>query len=560
MITKKIIIGLLLTHSIVLIYGSNNSDDLHAWQVHTMAFKSTILADNPYAEMPIIKGQDFLSVKFIGLSGKAEGYEFEVVGFWNGGNEWQVNVAFPMSGSWTYLSKSKDPDLDGLKGMLEVGEWNEDEKKSNPTRRGPVQVKMDGIRAGHIFEYNDGTPFLWIADTWWNWTKRSIHLDTFKKLVDDRASKGFTLGQLFVAGNGWSQESSLLDISYSIPDMDLLNRVEQMIQYANSMGITVWIHGWWSRKDMNLSISQESIRRWIRYLVHRYAAYNVVWVIAGEYNMYNYGGFGLDFWKEVGQFLKDEDPYGHIISAHNTPPFWGGGKDAPQWSTGSVLHDERWLDYNQCQTGHGRYANEMAPSIVLDDHNRIPAKPIVVTEPWYEFVEGDPGGKDIRFAAWSSMLSGAAGHTYGGGHVWRAHVPESPEKQSNWPLELSFDRNTHKYVGAVSMGILSRAFKNIEWWKMVPHPELIIDYPQPFCLAIPGEEYLVYLRYAGSFLIDLTSTAPYSKFEYQWLNPETGHFDEPKIIEGGNISQFVCPEASFISAFRDWVLHIKKID
>jgi hypothetical protein len=26
--------------------------------------------------------------------------------------------------------------------------------------------------------------------------------------------------------------------------------------------------------------------------------------------------------------------------------------------------------------------------------------------------------KDIRFAAWSAILSGAAGHIYGGVHVW----------------------------------------------------------------------------------------------------------------------------------------------
>ena len=132
-----------------------------------------------------------------------------------------------------------------MKGTLEVAEWTEEEKQINPTRRGSVSVKMDGDRAGHIFEYEDGTPFLWIADTWWNWTKRSIHFETFTKLVDDRAEKGFTVGQIFMAGNGWSRESSMLDDSFAIPDMELLWKVEQMIKYANSKGITVWIHGWW---------------------------------------------------------------------------------------------------------------------------------------------------------------------------------------------------------------------------------------------------------------------------------------------------------------------------
>jgi Protein of unknown function (DUF4038) len=68
----------------------------------------------------------------------------------------------------------------------------------------------------------------------------------------------------------------------------------------------------------------------------------------------------------------------------------------------------------------------MIPIVVSEDYNRKPSKPIVVTESWYEFTEGNPSGMDIRFAAWSAILSGAAGHTYGGGHVWLASVPESP--------------------------------------------------------------------------------------------------------------------------------------
>jgi len=62
--------------------------------------------------------------------------------------------------------------------------------------------------AGHFFEYTDGKPVLWIGDTWWNWTDRRIHMDSFKQLVDDRAAKGFNIGQLFVPGNGWGPESS----------------------------------------------------------------------------------------------------------------------------------------------------------------------------------------------------------------------------------------------------------------------------------------------------------------------------------------------------------------
>jgi len=257
--------------------------------------------------------------------------------------------------------------------------WTDEEKKLNPTRHGLIVVKKDGENAGHYFEYSDGQPVLWIGDTWWNWTDNRIHLETFKQLVDNRAAKGFNIGQLFVPGNGWGRESSLLDETYTILDTEHARKVEEMIRYANSKGITVWIHGWWSRPNLNTEIGAEKMQRWWRYLVHRFGAYNVIWVLAGEYNMNNYGGFKLDFWKDLGKLIKQEDPYERITSLHNTPPFWDGGAEAPQWATGKIMHQEAWLDYNQSQVGHGKYANEMIPQVGTEEINSKPTKPNGVT-------------------------------------------------------------------------------------------------------------------------------------------------------------------------------------
>jgi len=107
--------------------------------------------------------------------------------------------------------------------------WSEDEKKANPTRHGFVRVHANEPRAGRCFEYADGTPFLWIGDTWWNWTQRGIHFETFRNLVDDRAKKGFNVGQLFFAANGWGRRSSLLDADYNEPDIGHIQSIERCI-------------------------------------------------------------------------------------------------------------------------------------------------------------------------------------------------------------------------------------------------------------------------------------------------------------------------------------------
>lgn len=550
------ITGLLLF--LFAIIFNAKSQNVHKWEVYPIDFTANGQYSNPYEDISIQKSGDLLKVIFTGIEGEAKDETIEIVGCWNGGNEWRVNFAPPYAGTWEYISISNDDGLNDVTGEIEVEEWSSEELKSNPIRNGFVRVRKNGDNAGHYFEYVNGQPFLWIGDTWWNWTNRRIHFETFQQMVDNRAEKGFNVGQLFVPGNGWGRESSLLDESYSVLDTDHARKVEQMIAYANSKGITVWIHGWWSRPDLEKNIGAEKMKRWWRYLVHRFGAYNVIWVLAGEYNMHNNAGLSLDFWKELGEMVKNEDPYNRIVSLHNTPPFWDGGADAPQWSTGEVLHSESWLDYNQSQSGHGKYANEMIPLIAASEYKRQPAKPIVITEPWYEFVEGNPTGKDVRLAAWGAILSGAAGHTYGGGHIWLASVPESPSRGGGaWPIEIGAEIESFDYEGAVSMNHLASFFKNVKWWEMKPRPELVSDYPQPFCLANPGKEYIVYLRYGGMINLDMGESASDKFFTYYWYNPATGESSKTEQIQGNKTLQFVSPGMYPGKLnYSDWVLHI----
>jgi hypothetical protein len=550
---------LILSAIFSLLVSAAMAGTIHKWEVYTVSFRSGKKIPNPYKDIPVKGEADLLKVIFLGMSGEAKDKQITVTGFWYGGPEWRVNFTPPFNGTWKYTSVSSDRSMNGKKGTFDVIPWSEDEKNLNPTRHGLIRVNKEGENAGHYFEYSDGQPFLWIGDTWWNWTDRRIYPESFKKLVDDRAAKGFNIGQLFVPGNGWSIESSMLDETYSVLDTAHVRRVEEMIRYANSKGITVWIHGWWSRPDLKSSVGEEKIERWWRYLVHRFGAYNVIWVLAGEYNMNNYGGFTLDFWKDLGRLIKREDPYDRIVSLHPTPPFWEGGAEAPQWATGSVLNNETWLDYNQSQVGHGRFANEMIPMVVTEEYNRIPAKPVVVTEPWYEFIEGKAGGKDIRFGAWSAILSGAAGHSYGGGHVWLASVPESPAGEGDWPMEKGFENTTYDYEGAVSMKNVASFFRTVKWWTMKPHPELVLEYPQPFCLANPGEEYVIYLRYGGVAKIRMDGPAASAKYSYQWYNPASGKLYDPRVIQGGEIIEFHCPESfPAVPDYADWVLYLIK--
>jgi hypothetical protein len=217
------------------------------------------------------------------------------------------------------------------------------------------------------------------------------------------------------------------------------------------------------------------------------------------------------------------------------------------------------MDYNQSQVGHGRWRNELIPVVMAADYARKPAKPTVVTEPWYEFIEGNPTGMEIRYGAWTALLSGAAGHSYGGGHVWWAHLPESPASQGSWPLDKSFETNTLDYPGARSMGFLAKFLTSIDWWKLEPHAELVSESSAPFCSAVPGSRYVLYLRYGGTLKVDLRPSRETDQFEYTWIDLEQSKERTSGKVSGGALREFRAPEDYPGSLqFKDWLLHIRR--
>ena len=572
---KVNIITVVICSIILVTHHTNSHAAVRAWDIFEVRLISAKTYLNPYIEGLPDRGKPLVSVVFTGTSGDAIGHTYNIAGFWDGGREWKVRFAPPYSGTWTYLSVSDDPGLNGTKGTLECLKTTENEKRDNPVLHGLVQVCKSNPRPGRYFEYTDGTPFLWIADTWWGWAKDDIKLSTFKSLVDDRVDKGFTLGQLYVPGNS-NMARSLIGKTFDQPEIERLRHIDDMIEYANSRGMTVWVEGWWASKDLKETAGEENVRRWWRYLVHRFGAYNVIWTLCGEYTLYDFSGFGLQFWKDVGNMVAAEDPYERIVSVHPNPSIYQFPDDTktPYYSTAPLLHNESWLDYNQSQVGHSKWRNEMIPEVVRKCYTLTPNKPIVVTECWYEFLEGDPNGDiihqihttiadEIIFGGWSAILSGAAGHSYGGGHIWRAHVPESPVKRAGtWPMEMSLDSTTFDYPGAQAIGHMAKFLKGIEWWKLEPHPELVSVYPQPFCSADPGKEYVVYMRYGGGLKLDMSPATPDEPFEYSWLDPRTGETLEGACITPGKEHMFVAPGTLPTNPYMwqpiGWVLHVKK--
>lgn len=525
--------------------------EVKKWEPYEIRFVAKNTYENPYVDSMPYNGEALLKVKITGASGACAGMSYTMEGFWDGNwdarNTFRIRFAPPATGVWNYESFSSDPGMNGKKGEITCTDWTDQEKIENPTRRGQIQVCREGARPGRYFEYADGTPFLWIADIWSYWTKKGINFSSFQDLVRDRVKKGFTVGMMRFSSN---RRGVPLDESCDHIDNNEMRRIDGMIAYANQQGLTVWVLHWWGGKYIK-DFSVEKMRRFNRYLIARLGAYNVVWVVAGEYNLDNYGGVGIDYWKDYGAYVKSLDPYQkRVMSIHHTPPEWSGGKEAPQWSTGEFLHNEKWMDFNQFQVGHAASRQERIPEISRFEYSLNPPKPFICTEPWIEFMKQETPADMIRFGGWSAVLSGAAGHTYGAGGVWIAHVPEAPSSVFSYDFDWYY--KALDYPGGKGISIMTRFLKAIDWWKLEPSQKLIDENKDNFCSAIPGKEYIIFLRHGGSVKVNLSNGSEKDKFNIHWFNPRTGIDKSSGNTAGGGSRSFTAPD-SF-----DWVLHMVK--
>ena len=88
----------------------------------------------------------------------------------------------------------------------------------------------------------------------------------------------------------------------------------------------------------------------------------------------------------------------------------------------------------------------------------------------------------------------------------------------------------------LSLGYSMRYAKKMNMAEMIPHNNLAST---QYCLANPGNEYLIYLPDGGEVAVDLSATS--GTFAVEWFNPETGEAISSEAISGSEIKKLVTP-------------------
>jgi hypothetical protein len=492
-----------------------------------------------------------------------QGQEHRMPTFWAGDQVWRIRFTPQLAGQYTYRTVSTDTsnhDLHGLEGVLEVSEY----QGTNPLRKhGPPRVASDHRH----FEHADGTPFLWLGDTWWMGLCHRLHWpEEFQALAADRVEKGFSVVQIVAglypdmppfdprganeAGLPWEQDYARINPRYF--DMADL-RIRELVD----RGLTPCIVGCWGYFLVFMGLAK--IKQHWRNMVARWGAYPVFWCLAGEGTMPFYlskskaedAAKQKNGWTEVARYVRSIDPYQHPITIH------------PSSTARDSVEDPAVLDFDMLQTGHGdrtSYPNTI--NKITTELRREPPMPVLVGEVCYEGILDENRQEVSRFVYWASMLSGAAGHTYGADGIWqvnRADQPYGPSPHGRSWGGPAWDVAA-QLPGSLEVGLAKKLLERYEWWRLEPHPEWVEphwseqNYQLPYAAGIPGQLLLVFVppMWDPPKVQHLESGTTY---QAHFFNPRSGSQTSIGPVSADAEGAWQAP---ITPTFEQWVIVIEK--
>lgn len=467
--------------------------------------------------------------------------------FWDGGATWRLRLSPDLVGDWHWRIASPDAGLNGRQGALSC----------RPSlRRGSIVARRD---ASHHFAYQNGEPMWFMGDTAWSFVTdvpAEKHDDAaVARYLERRASQGFNVihtMMLSETGDGNAGGAPFTPLADEKLNPAYWQSIDRRIAFANSRGIVMGLALAWGRKVTDGKgepyawgrfPNRAARERYARYIAARYGAYDVYFLVSGEWH----GEIRTRRPVVTGVEVREEFiALGHVVQAANAHGRMIGIH--PMSQDGSVREFNRasWMAFADYQQTY----NQLHDAILT---SRQYPKPVVNSEYAYHLRDQDGDGQpekqnsldehDIRHASWDIAMAGGYfvtgfGTTYFGGN--RDPGPFDPAAAKNvvWENQIQ---------------LLKDFLGSLDYWRFVPadlqlratqprgedrshrieptqpggRPRIV---PRPpvttyWALQIPGETYVVYARGLTSPLT-LVLEGIGGKFAIRQFNPRTGIFKE----------------------------------
>ncbi|MBA7485457.1 hypothetical protein ES707_21003 [subsurface metagenome] len=510
------------------------------WTVFETALASSTDYGNPFQAVDV-------TVAFTSPSGARQ----TVDAFWDGGDTWRVRFSPDELGGWTWESRCSDASNQGLhnrRGNFRCVPYTGD----NPLyQHGPL--KLSASRR-HI-EHADGTPFFWLGCTAWNGVLRARPAD-WDSYLAARREQDFTAIQ-FVATHwrglhqdAWS-ETAFTDTVDITLNPAFFQRLDPKVAAINAHGLVAAPVVLWTltATDPGQILAEPDAIRLARYIVARWGAYQVVWLLGGDGR---YPAERVDRWKRIGRAVFG-DRHDRLVTLHPSGRNW----------VANDFGEEKWFDIVGYQSGHGdadrdlRWLTTGPPATLW---NEDPAHPVINLEPNYETHAGYTHktvfrGTHIRRAAyWSLMVSPPAGVTFGHNAIWVwPDEPQAPDGHSRLGIVGPWREGVYT-EGARSMTLLYRLFDSLPWPQLRPAQGLLADQPGEddpnlFVSAAQTGDGRTAVFYAPEGVgITVDGTLLPRGAQARWYNPRDGQFSEPFEINPEGTQSLTPPDR------WDWVL------
>jgi len=454
-------------------------------------------------------------------------------------------------GSWHYTTRSNDQGLDGKEGSFLC---------VSPTQshlHGPLLCK------GYHFFHADGTPrFLISTRLSCQFAPRESWARVIRFLQEHRINRVF-----FIMGG---IAGTLKDLFGEGPDFDRYNvdkfqAIDAFIDALRRADILASPYFYYFNDGVMRGLTPEQDRAYIRYGMARFGAYaNVMPVLSNEVEqrytvrqgtrMDEYDLQSHTWANEMGPFLASLSAFGAPVTVHNPMENFAGTK--PSFYT--LLKDWPflWAPYmlRQAQVGSLGAIAELRDDVpeveqamfnarAYARHNQLLIDlrrhgiPVINEEPGYEMGGGSyDGGGLVSYRSWNTQTASRLLPTF-----WTAITAGA---YTMWGSPATYELGDPMWglldsIVPERLKILHDFMIRLRYWEMEPANEAIsaneeriegIGYRTNFCLAKPGECYLVFSLNGGTFTLALE---PNIQFNLTHLDPRTGVETELGPVEGG---------------------------
>ena len=426
---------------------------------------------------------------------------------------------------------------------------------------------------GHYLQYADGTPFFWMGDTAWELFHR-LTLDEIRTYLDNRKEKGFNVIQAVVLAemDGLRKpnqygEVPLYNMDPTKPNEKYFQVIDSAMKMALTRKIVVALLPTWGDKVSLMwgvgpvIFNPENAYIYGKWIGHRYKDFpNLIWILGGDRPPVNDSTDWRPVWRAMAIGIREGVGQKVLIAYHIS-----GGPE----STSQFLQQEKWLDINMMQSGHGSGHDVAVWQWIARDRNLKPTKPTLDAEPNYEDHPVNPwpawnpangyfDDYDVRKQTYRSVFAGACGVTYGHHSIWQFWNPkETKINHAKMYWTDALDR-----PGAFQMGYLKNLMESRPQSTRIPDDSVILKGQ-----GEKGEHMVATRDSLGSYLfvylpIGKTITINTSFMETDqvscwWFNPKDGKAQSIGLLPRKDKMEFISPSAGIKN---DWVLVIDDPD